>query len=369
MRFEVATPADDPEIRRLLRENPMGGAIRVSLEAEPSSFDAAAIQGDVHQLLVARDERDGKLVGMAGRTVLDAWIDGEPRRLGYLSQLRVDAAHRNSPRLLAAGNARFRALHGDGETPLYVTTILADNARARRVLERGLPGMPTYLPRGELVTLVLPTARRLRRGPLPAGLAVRPAQEEDLDAIVERLARHGRRHNFAPHWTKAALRSEERTRGLAARDFFVVERGAHLVGCLALWRQGPFKQAVVRGYDRRLRMLRPLHNLACPLTGAPRLPRPGVALRSAFLSHLAVDDDDPDVLLALVGAAHSRAVGEPIDYVHLGLSPTHPSFAPIAAAFPHRAYRSLLYLVHWEDGAEAARRIGNRPPHLEVAIL
>src|SRR4051794_19024058 len=36
-RFDVATPADDAEIRRVLRENPMPGAIRLSLEREPDA--------------------------------------------------------------------------------------------------------------------------------------------------------------------------------------------------------------------------------------------------------------------------------------------------------------------------------------------
>lgn len=368
MRFEVATEADDPEIRRLLRENPMAGAIRVSLETEPSSFRAAAIQGDVHQLLVARDET-GRLAGMAGRSVLDAWVNGEPTRLGYLSQLRVDARHRRRPRLLLEGNERFLELHADGETPFYVTTILADNAEARRLLERGLPGLPTYRPREELVTLVLPTTRRVRlRDPRVTGIEVERAGDEDLDAIVACLERHGCRFNFAPRWTKEDLLSNERSRGLRPSDFLLVRRSSDVAGCIALWRQD-FKQAVVRGYDRRLSALRPLINLTRPLVGAPRLPRAGAALRSAFLSHFAVDDDDPRVALALVAAAHARAVELPVDYLHLGLARRHPLLAPIREALPHREYPSILYLVHWEDGASAADGVDDRIPHLEVAIL
>ena len=37
VRFELATPSDDPEIRRLLRENPMPGRIALSLECEPDA--------------------------------------------------------------------------------------------------------------------------------------------------------------------------------------------------------------------------------------------------------------------------------------------------------------------------------------------
>jgi hypothetical protein len=51
---DLATPADDPEIRRLLRDNPMDGEIRVSLEREPNAFLAAAVEGEPHHMVVAR---------------------------------------------------------------------------------------------------------------------------------------------------------------------------------------------------------------------------------------------------------------------------------------------------------------------------
>ena len=45
----LATAADEPAVRRLLREHPLGGDIAVSLEREPDTSIAAGIEGDVHQ--------------------------------------------------------------------------------------------------------------------------------------------------------------------------------------------------------------------------------------------------------------------------------------------------------------------------------
>jgi len=102
---DLATPADDPEIRRLLRDNPMDGAIRVSLEREPNAFLAATVEGEPHATVVAREPSTGRIVGMGTRAVWNAFVNGEPCRLGYLSQLRVDRAFRGRRRLLAAGYA------------------------------------------------------------------------------------------------------------------------------------------------------------------------------------------------------------------------------------------------------------------------
>jgi len=59
VRFELATPADDAEVRRLLRENPMPGRVSISLEREPDAGLAAEVESDVHHTVVARDPATG----------------------------------------------------------------------------------------------------------------------------------------------------------------------------------------------------------------------------------------------------------------------------------------------------------------------
>ncbi len=97
MQFDVGRRADDAELRRLLRENPVDGSIRVTLEREPDSFLAAGIEGDTHQVVVARDSGTGRLLGMGTRSVNNAYINGQRERLGYLSQLRLDRDHCGRP--------------------------------------------------------------------------------------------------------------------------------------------------------------------------------------------------------------------------------------------------------------------------------
>jgi len=369
LRYELATAADDPEVRRLLRANPMGGAVRLSLCCEPDASLASRLAGDLHQVIVARDAATGRLRGMASRSVGEAWVDGEPARLGYLGQLRVDAPFRGRPRLVTAGFRRLRELHADGAAPFYVTTIVADNRVARRLLESGRPPLPVYQPREELSNLALSPGRRRRPARGDRALAVEPGRSETLDEVAACLGRWGRRHQFAPRWSRAGLEGGPRTRGLAPEDFLVARRRGECVGCVALWDQGAFKQVVVHGYGRGLGLARPLANLVAPLARWPRLPRPGEALRQAFLSHLAVDGDDPDVAAALVDAALEAARRRGFAVATLGLARRHPLRAALRARYPARDYPAVLYLVHWPEDAERARAVDDRVPHLEVAVL
>ena len=45
VRYALATPDDDAAIRRLLRDNPMRGAISLSFEREPNYFHGTQIAG------------------------------------------------------------------------------------------------------------------------------------------------------------------------------------------------------------------------------------------------------------------------------------------------------------------------------------
>jgi len=306
-------------------------------------------------------------MGMGARSVLEAWVNGEPARLGYLSQLRADRRHRGSTRALLRSYDCMRRLHGDEETPFYVSTIVEDNLAARRLFEAGLPGLPRYRNAGRIVTFVLRT-RRSRRAlrsewTLERG---RPGTMDDISACLER---HGRRHQFAPRWTRETLACPRRCRGLAPEAFVVARLGGRIAGCAAVWDQRAFKQTVVRGYRPALRLVRPLLNVVPAWCGGVPLPAVGEPLPAAFLSHVAVDDDDPAVLSLLVEQALGLAAERGLSHLVTGFSERHPLAAALSNSFPSRTYTSLLYLVHWEDGTAAVDRLDDRVPHLEVAIL
>ena len=143
------------------------------------------------------------------------YIDGVPRAVGYLSLLRLDADCRAHPRLLLRAYAFLRQLHEtDGVTPFHLSSIMADNMPAQRLLERQLPGMPRYQFIGEVDTLavqVRPNAPlRLLRVERLAGVRITPARAEDLERLVALLNGVNASRDFAPAWIVNDLLSRER---------------------------------------------------------------------------------------------------------------------------------------------------------------
>lgn len=362
---EMATPADEPELRRLLRENPMDGAIRVSLEREPDARVAASAEGRPHCTVVARDPSSGRVVGMGSRAVMDVFVNGAPARVGYLSQLRVEDPYRGRRRLLARGYAALAAERAPDEERFDLTSILADNTAALRLLRAGVPGLPAYRPLERFVTRVVGTWR----GPRRRGLPTEPARAEHVDAIADCLERNARRHQLGRRFSAAGLFSRERCPGLRVGDFQLVFRAGALVGCAALWDQSAFKQVVVRGYSPALGRWRQWINRGAWLLGAPPLPEPGTALPHAFLAHVAVDADDPDVFQGLLTAILDEARRRRYSYVVAGFAERHPFLGVLRRHGRAREYASLLHVVHGPDGAGAASRLDGRIPHAEVALL
>lgn len=364
VRFEVARPVHDAALRRLLRENPLPGQISLSLEREPSYFTAAAIEGKEHKTIVALE--GDRVISAGSISARQRFINGNAMRVGYLGGLRMDAAVQGRASVIRRGYEFFRYLHDQGGPLIYLTSIVAENRRARRFLERGLRGMPTYRFLGEMVTLIIRVpspanvilmSRRFRHNDKP----IVRGSDEHQRGIVDLLNRDLRQYQFAAVWSEKELHPE---------DFRIIcSMDGSPSACAALWDQSAVKQVVVRGYAPRLRRARPLINLAAALMSRPGLPQIGEPISHAFVSHLAADPADPDslkrIVLALMQTAHERR----LDYLTVGFDARDPRLSHLRKTFRPREYSSRLYAVHWEDGAQLAESLDDRLLAPEVALL
>src|SRR6185436_3084470 len=114
---------------------------------------------------------------------------------------------------------------------------------------------------------------------------------------------------------------------------------------------------------------RPLVEVSARLLGTPRLPRPGRAISHAYLSHVAVDDDDAEVFEALLARACNDAYDAGHACLIVGFADRHPFLPIVQRHYRSWTYSSVLYAVCWEDGPAALAGIDRRIPHLEVGLL
>jgi hypothetical protein len=304
---------------------------------------------------------------MGSRSISPVYVNGQVAPLGYLSGLRGVPEYRGGT-LLARGYRYLRQLHEDGRTTLYVTTIAEGNREAIAALTSGRARLPKYHAAGQYHTLMLPR----RRGEIrtrDAGIEVRFASHADLPRLVGFWNEVGPQRQFFPVVNEDDFRSHESIyRGLQPQQMLVAWRGKRPCGTLALWNQGSFRQTVVAGLPKWLRLTRPVYNFLAAARGRPTLPAVGQAIAFLDAALLVIKCDDLNVLRRLLTAATSRKAFPQEPFLAVGLHDSDP-LLPEVRRRRTLEYMTRVFLVCWEDGEPLRQSLDHRPLYLELGRL
>lgn len=359
--FRLATAADDAPLRALLREVSMPGAMALTSPREPDFFRAERLGNLASQVIVCSGE-DGRLAGFGIRAMREAYVDGEVRRVAYLSTLR-SYPHVRHGRLLARAYAYLRALDAADPVAASVTTIYDDNAIARAILTSGRAGLPGYHALGGLRTYAI-GLRRSRR----ATHASASAGAIGADALAAALNRHNAAWPFAPHWRAEDFADAPgRCEGLRLADVRVRCGRGGVRASLGTWDVSSLRQNVVARYAWPLGAYQRVSALADVLGLGPALPRAGAPIRLLDACAASLADDAPVGEFAiLLDDVIARVAGRDHDFLLLGLPAGH-RLEPLAAARASLVLKSTVYEVSW--GAPLVAGHATRPPFLELATL
>ena len=255
--FQAASAADDADLRRLLRDNPMQqGGLSLSFRREPSYFAACSVLGQSAEVFVGRDTQTGALAGVGARYRFPAYINGQAQNIVYLADLRVQTAYRNSIHLRRAYQF-LRQRHAADPAAVYTTMILQDNRAALATIAAQRAGLPPYHAQGTVHTPLILLGRQ--KPALVAPCTIRRATAADWANIVAFLNRENARYQFAPVYHENDL-ANGRLRGMQPENIFIAEAGGAIVGTLALWQQSAFRQIHIDAYRGAWRLIRPVYN-------------------------------------------------------------------------------------------------------------
>jgi hypothetical protein len=376
VRFILADERHDCAIRRLLRDNPISGEVTLTLEREPDYFLGSRLPGVLEDQTLLALQGD-RVVCIGGCSVRERYINGRCQRVGYLGGLRLDHSVQGRFDIVRRGYKFFAEIAQDRSTEYYFTSITSDNLRSIRLLERGLPGMPSYRFLSEFVTLLIPIADRVLaadndkkalRNLEERGLRYSRGSEKNAGQLAEFLNSCGQEIQLATHWTKDDL-LRLADFGLPITDFHILEDNEIIVAAVALWDQRSFGQTVIRSYNRRLSLLRPWINGASRIFGTPHLPKTNSILEHAFVSPCATIPEHHSSLPDLIHLCLPAAATRGIKFLTLGFGSLDTRLEHIRAAFRCREYRSRLYRVAWSGESLALETLDKRSISPEVAFL
>lgn len=284
--LRMATVDDDAELRRLLRETPLRGALTVTLEREPSFFT------DHPDTVVALVE--GHVIACGSRVLRQVHWQEKPVDSAYLADLRVHPDFRkHAGRILREGYRLMAESARDRPAAVTWSAVFSSNRSAMRTLSRPRRAIPEYIDRGGL------------RSPMwwcgPADRwpsECQRAGEEDREALAEFLQRRFKKRDLTPVVHAADL---------DVGDFVILREAGDLVGAVAVIDPQTAKQIRVIDAPWSLRLLHgPAHWLA-PWITLPRMPRPGRLLALGHVGFLCVHNDDPNIARRLLRGARVLA--------------------------------------------------------------
>ena len=360
--FQAASAADDADLRRLLRDNPMQqGGLTLSFRREPSYFAACSVLGQSAEVFVGRDTQTGALAGVGARYHLPAFINGQAQSIVYLADLRVQTAYRNSIHLRRAYQF-LRQRHAADPAPVYTTMILQDNRAALATIAAQRAGLPPYHAQGTVHTPLILLGRQ--KPALVAPCTIRRATAADWANIVAFLNRENARYQFAPVYHENDL-ANGRLRGMQPENIFISEAGGAIVGTLALWQQSAFRQIHIDAYRGAWRLIRPVYNALARLTPLAPLPRAGEALKYAYLSLMAVQNDNLAVFRALLRQAYRASHGTGLHYLIGAFHERHP-LRPAFADYAGIPSGGQLFTVQF-DGEPYP--LDGRVPYIDAAAI
>ncbi|MFZ5723190.1 MAG: GNAT family N-acetyltransferase [Pseudomonadota bacterium] len=357
-----ATPADGPRILDLIRRTPQYGQVVLNFERDPDFYLGACVSCEDPDIWVAEAE-EGPLLAVFNVGRRTVYVNGEPQRVRYAHDLRVDAGARGGL-LLHRMFRQLRRILADGEW--MQTVILAENRVSMETVGSGRAGLPVYYPCGEIETSLLSTAFA-GRPPHVAGIDVMRATAADIPALQRFLDEQAPLHQFFPQYNLGGLLVADRYfNGLAPENYLLALRGSRIVGVLGDWDQGAFKKTRVIGYPGVLRWLRPVHNALRPLTGDLRLPAAGGTLRYRMLHTMVIANQDPDVLHVLLDQQlHTHR--DTADALVMGGFRDDPLLAALRGR-RRRRQLSRHYVVSY-DGDPRERLAPGLPPYVDLARL
>ncbi|MEM6257449.1 MAG: hypothetical protein AAGI37_03960 [Planctomycetota bacterium] len=360
---EHAKPSDADAIRHLLNQEMPG---KVSFAMTHGADHEAAVHiasKRVSEVVVRGHSKPlGSVVGYGYRAVRPIYANGMKVDAGYLGGLRCETALRAAFRVLGTAFDTLAADREPGELPYDLTSIMSDNTVVRRGLEKGLPGLPAYVPIGEMVTLTIRSARhgRMERG-------IRRADGQGVSAIQAQLESSSPQYHGRQAWDVTQCANAEPTGKTPVLDDFLVLENEHgPQGCIALWDQRSLKQIVVADLLPMLRRLRQAINIAAFTTGRPPLPRPGAQLNMAYTSHAAFDLDDGKTASSLIAGVCAIAAQRGIELVSVGLPASAPVVRHLKRRFKPWTSGSVIYAVsHHPQSID----LDSRPVWMEIATL
>lgn len=370
MSFQVrpARAGDNDGILRLLADNAQPGSVSLAFERAPNYFHGAGVSCEQPDVYVLTPDAGGhqpqsQILGLFNIGSRQLYVDGQPRKVHYVHDLRLDPSVRGGEALMACyAKARERLSDED----MAQTVILTENIPFLKTMSRKKKGLPDIFATADIETSLISGLNRSARG--CSGLHIRQATRLDIPQMQALVEEEGAQRQFFPCYDfSRLLAGDPYYYGLRVQDYWLAFDGDELRGMVGVWDQKDIRQTRVVAYSPMIRLARPFYNLWCLVSGAMQLPPSGECFDYLMLHTVLIRDHDPVVLRDLLGHLQQR-YRQHYHAMVCGLCTVDP-LRKALKGFTRRTLFSHQFLGVWHGRDPRDELDSHRIPFAEVARL
>ncbi len=358
-----AHEGDNQQLLKLTRDCPLLGPISFYQEREPRFFTLNELQGESYQVYVV--ESQGEIVGSVSCVLRWTYLNGQEVPTWYVGDLKIAPRMRGKGILKEFVTQASRLLWEKGTRADLGLSLIVKTNPASRVLTGVRPYMPHFVPLGTIrnyaIHLLFPKKIKDR-------YQITRATGEDIEAMTTFLKRVYVQKQFAPAIESTGfLKKVEQIPGLGLNQFYLAKQEGRLLGLVGVWDQQSFKKIKILSFSPKVRLSRAFYNLLTRPLGARSLPLPGSFLPYFYLTHLAIEEDDPAVLRALLNRIHNDHLRSPYLFFTGGLLEGSPLENALNGFFYH-TFDTLAFALMPRGSRWKQVDFHRLPLHIDTAL-
>jgi GNAT superfamily N-acetyltransferase len=360
-----SAPSDNGALIDLAATCAMEGDVSMRIDRGPDFLALNRLEGDRWTVGVA--ERRGQIVGCVAMSERRAFINGREARTGYVGDLKVHPAHRDT-RVADALSLYAESLCASlpPAAPVLITVLAGNEAMERRL--SGPRGVPAFTRAATIRTYSIPILwRRTFHG--HQSITITSARWSDLEEMISLWNTVAPGRQFAPVLSAGSLADWIRhAPGLDISSYSLARSSrGELLGFLAVWNQRSFKQLTVLSYSPRMKLAKMVFNALSHLAGAEPLPGAGSPLGCVTIANICVPAERSDVLRELLASTHNELRSTGCSFMNVGLDTRDPLCRAMVGLLAQPTDVNA-YTVTSRSGVRH-EPLDGRPMHYEIALV
>ncbi len=364
--LRLAQPEDNQRLCHIFGEVKMDAELRIAEERDPDFFALRKMHGGATYTIVLIDKSDDvadteRVSGCCTVVVRDGWLSARPARIGYVCDLRVIEKFRRGRVFPASIRIVLDYVKQQDPVDAFYFSMMRDNRSAQhaKMLANAQSITPYNMVNVQLVGKFKKCSPSVSR-----------AEPGDIRELVTFLAEESATKQFGFRFDAAMLNDRiEQWPNFSLANFYIArDTAGRIVACAAPWNpEDSLRRSRIHGYGGKMKLLKKAYNLEVALRGGLPLPEEGGCFHILSLTHVAIKQNDPALLRALVDRIALDWQSENVHFVSVLV----PENSPLEQAFKGLRVQKIamdLYAIPVCENTSATSLEKSMNPGFEMVL-